>query len=152
MSSLKKPVLITSWVLQLIVVAVFAMAAVPKLTGAESSRALFEVLGSEPIGRYGVGITELVALVLLLVPRTSVIGAVIALGVISGAILSHLFRLGVSIDPVALGKPELGDVAGASMFVMALVVFIASFGIVLIRRAQLPVIGSKLARGQENPD
>jgi uncharacterized membrane protein YphA (DoxX/SURF4 family) len=143
MPSIKKPVLITSWVLQLIVVAIFVMTAVPKFSGAEESKAIFEVLGAEPMGRYAVGVAELIAAVLLLVPCTNAIGAVVSLGVISGAILSHLFRLGVSIDPVALDKPELGEVAGASMFAMAVLVFVASLGIIMIRRSQLPIIGAK---------
>lgn len=148
MSSIKKPMLITSWVLQLIVVAIFVMAAMPKLSGAEETKALFEVLGAEPMGRYGVGVAELITAVLLLVPRTSVIGAVVALGVISGAIMSHLTKLGISIDPTKLGNAALEPIAGPSMFIMAMIVFVSSLGIIVIRRSQLPIVGSKLSGAQ----
>lgn len=146
MSSIKKPMLITSWVLQLIVVAIFVMAMIPKLTGAVETKALFEVLGAEPMGRYLVGVAELIAAVLVLVPRTSVIGAVVSLGVITGAIFSHFAKLGISIDPEALGQPGMEPIAGPSMFVMAVVVFLASLGVVVIRRSQLPVIGIKFVK------
>lgn len=145
MSSIKKPMLITSWVLQLIVVAIFFMAAFPKLTGAEETKALFEVLGAEPMGRYGVGVAELITAVLLLVPRTSVVGAVVSLGVITGAIMSHLTKLGISIDPVKLGNTALEPIAGPSMFIMAIIVFVSSLGIIMIRRSQLPIIGTRFS-------
>ena len=143
MSSIKKPMLITSWVLQFAVAAIFVMAAVPKFTGAEETKALFEVLGVEPIGRYAVGGAELVAAVLLLWPGKGAIGAILSLFVISGAILTHLLKLGISIDPVALGKPALEPVAGASMFALAVVVFVASVGIITIRVGQLPFVARR---------
>ncbi len=143
MSTLSKSMKFTSWILQIVVAGIFVMAVVPKLTGAAPSKALFEVLGAEPMGRYAVGVAELIAIVLLLVPKTSVIGAVVSLGVISGAILSHILKLGISIDPASLGKPELTEAEGPMMFVMALVVFVASLAILTIRREQLPFVGSR---------
>lgn len=143
MSSMKKPVVITSWVLQLIVAAIFVMALIPKLTGDEGSKALFEVLGVEPMGRLAAGVFELIAVVLILVPKTAAVGGVLSLGIMGGAILSHLTKLGVSIDAAALGQPALEPINGPSMFIMAIVVFLASLGVAVIRRSQLPIIGSK---------
>ena len=143
MSEMKKPIVITSWVLQVIVAAIFVMAGLPKLTGDEGSKALFEVLGAEPMGRLAAGVFELLAAVLILFPKTVAIGGVLSLGIISGAILSHFTKLGVSIDSVALGQPALEPINGPSMFIMAVIVFIASLGVVAIRRSQLPIIGSK---------
>lgn len=144
-NTLPKPQRTISWILQILIAAIFVMAMIPKLTGDEGSKALFDVLGVEPIGRYAAGISELIAVILLLNPKTSVIGAVVSLGVISGAILAHITKLGISIDPVALARPELSAAQGPSMFIMAVTVFLASLIVIIIRRAQLPIIGSKLS-------
>jgi hypothetical protein len=141
MSSIKKPMLITSWILQVVVAFILGQTLFFKFTGAEETRALFEVLGAEPIGRYGSGVLELLAVVLLLIPRTSVFGAILSLGVITGAIGAHLTKLGISIDPVALGNPGLEPLEGPTLFGMAVVVFVSSIVIIAIRRSQLPFIG-----------
>ncbi len=137
MSSIKKPMLITSWVLQVVVALILGQTLFFKFTGAEETRALFEVLGAEPWGRYASGVMELIAVVLLLIPRTSVFGAVLALGVITGALGAHFTKLGVSVDPVALGNPGLEPLEGPSLFGMAVVVLVSSIGIIVIRRSQL---------------
>lgn len=137
MSSIKKPMLITSWVLQVVVALILGQTLFFKFTGADETRALFEVLGAEPWGRYASGVMELIAVVLLLIPRTSVFGAVLALGVITGALGAHFTKLGVSVDPVALGNPGLEPLEGPSLFVMAIVVLVSSIGIIVIRRSQL---------------
>ena len=69
-----------------------------KFSAAPESVYIFSELGMEPYGRIGTGIIELVVAVLLLVRKTSVIGAITGLGVISGAILSHLFVLGIVVQ------------------------------------------------------
>jgi hypothetical protein len=149
MSSIKKPMLITSWVLQVVVAFILGQTLFFKFTGAPETVAMFEVLGAEPMGRIGSGVLELIAVVLLLIPRTSAIGAVVSLGVITGAIGAHLTKLGISIDPVALGNPALEPLEGASLFGMAIVVFVSSVAIVVIRRGQLPVVGGMLSSGKD---
>lgn len=126
---------VLSWVLQIVVAGVLAQTLFFKFTGAEESKYIFEKLGLEPAGRIGSGIAELIAVVLLLVPRTVVLGAILALGVISGAIMSHLTKLGIVV------KDD-----GGLLFGLALVVFVGSAGIVFIRRYQIPVIGAVLAQ------
>ncbi len=150
MSSIKKPMLITSWVLQVVVAIILGQTLLFKFTGAPETVAMFEVLGAEPMGRIGSGVLELIAVVLLLIPRTSVIGAVVSLGVITGAIGAHLTKLGISIDPVALGNDALEPLAGPSLFGMAVVVFLSSVAIVVIRRAQLPIVGGRFAGNLES--
>ena len=144
-TSLSKPLTITSWILQLVAAFILGQTLFFKLTGAPETVALFEVLGAEPLGRYATAVAELAAVVLLLVPRTVVLGAILSLGVISGAIVSHLTKLGVSIDPETLGNEALEPLAGPSLFVMALVVFVSSLGVLAIRRASIPIIGAKLS-------
>ena len=67
----------------------------------------------EPYGRIGSGIMELIAAILLLVPRTAWLGAVLGIGVISGAIFFHLTKLGIEVQ---------GD--GGLLFYLAVVVLI----------------------------
>ena len=69
-----------------------------KFTGASESKYIFGTLGVEPWGRWFSGVVELVASVLLLIPGTQLLGAVIAIGVMTGALLSHIFVLGLVIQ------------------------------------------------------
>ena len=63
----------------------------------EESVYIFSTLGIEPWGRIGTGIAELIAAVLLLWPRTVSIGALMGIGIMSGALLSHLTVLGIEV-------------------------------------------------------
>jgi hypothetical protein len=124
-----------SWLLQLAVAAILLQTLFFKFTGAPESVYIFSTLGAEPWGRIGSGVVELIASVLLLVPRTSVVGALVALGSMAGAIASHLLFLGIEI---------MGD--GGLLFILALVVLISSATIIVVRRSEIPVIGFRLAR------
>lgn len=130
---LTKPKLIVSWLLQIVVAAVLAQTLFFKFTAAEESVQIFKTLGLEPWGRIGSGVAELIAVALLLHPRTTTLGALLSLGVISGAILSHFTRLGIEVK---------GD--GGLLFALAISVFIGSLLILAIRREQIPVIGPRL--------
>jgi len=120
------------WALRLLVVAILFQTLFFKFTGAEESVYIFTRLGMEPWGRIGSGLVELVACVLLLGPRTVVYGAGLALGVISGAIVSHLTKLGIVV---------LDD--GGLLFGLALVVFAGSATLAWMHRAELPFIGTR---------
>ncbi|MDH4063082.1 MAG: DoxX family protein [Acidobacteriota bacterium] len=98
-----------------------------KFTGAEESVYIFRALGAEPWGRIGSGVIELVTAVLLLVPGTAPLGGILAMGVMSGAILSHLAVLGIAVR---------GD--GGLLFTLAVIVWLASAAIVWIYRSRLP--------------
>lgn len=69
-----------------------------KFTGAEESKYIFSTLGVEPWGRIFSGVVELIASILILVPSTQIFGALIGAGVMMGAILSHLFVLGIEVQ------------------------------------------------------
>ncbi|MCB0312144.1 MAG: DoxX family protein, partial [Calditrichaeota bacterium] len=64
-----------SWLLRLVAAAILLQTLFFKFTGAEESVKIFSALGVEPWGRIGTGMMELLAAVLLLVPRTAAIGA-----------------------------------------------------------------------------
>ena len=68
-----------------------------KFTGAAESVFIFETLGMEPLGRYGSGMAELISAILLLIPRTVVLGALVGALVMLGAIGSHLGPLGIEV-------------------------------------------------------
>lgn len=124
---------LTSWALQIVVALILFQTLFFKFTAAEESVHIFRTLGLEPWGRIGSGVAELVAVVLLLHPRTAPLGAVLSLGVISGAIFSHLTKLGIVVK---------ND--GGLLFALAVAVFLGSAAILFIRRAQVPVVGPRL--------
>ncbi len=138
---LNKGMNILSWVLRLIVAVILFQTLFFKFTGAQESVYIFTKLGIEPWGRIGSGVVELIAVILLLIPSTVTIGAILSLGVISGAIMSHLTKLGV----VVINSDGSSD--GGLLFALALTVFIGSVIILIIHRHEIPIIGSKLFGG-----
>jgi hypothetical protein len=124
---------LASWALQLVVAGVLLQTLFFKFTGAAESVYIFTTLGAEPWGRIGSGVVELVASVLLLIPATAGLGAGLALAVIAGALASHLTILGIEVQ---------GD--GGLLFGLAVIVFVSSAAILLIRRAELPIVGTWL--------
>lgn len=97
-----------------------------KFSGSAESVYIFKTLQMEPWGRWASGFAELLASTLLLVPSTQILGALMAFGVMSGAILSHIFVLGLVIQD-----------DGGLLFVLACTVFIISIVILLKNLAQL---------------
>jgi hypothetical protein len=127
---LSKSQVIVSTVLQLIAAGILLQTLFFKFSGAAESVYIFTTLGMEPWGRIGSGVVELVAAALLLYPPTAAIGAVVAIGVMSGAIVSHLTQLGIVVQD-----------DGGLLFGLAICVFASSAIVLVIRRTQLPVVG-----------
>lgn len=126
-----KSKVIFSWVLRIVASLILLQTLFFKFTGAEESIYIFETLGIEPYGRIGSGIVELIAGILLLIPRTAWIGAVLALGVVSGALVAHLTKLGIEVK---------GD--GGLLFILAIVVFVSSLLILFLHKEDwLKLIG-----------
>jgi putative oxidoreductase len=121
---------ILSWVLRGIAAVILLQTLFFKFSGAKESVYIFTAVGMEPWGRIGSGVVELIASILLLVPRTVVYGAGISLVVISGAIFFHLTKLGIAL-PAVDDKGEL--------FTLAVVVFVCSAGVLILHRNELPV-------------
>jgi len=136
--ALNKTSNIASWILQIIVAVILFQTLFFKFTGAQESVYIFTKLGAEPWGRIGSGIVELIAVILLLIPSTVTIGAILSMGVISGAIMSHLTRLGIVV------VNSDGTTDGGLLFGLAVTVFVLSAAILIVRRSQIPIIGSKL--------
>ena len=68
-----------------------------KFTAHPDSVYIFETIGLEPYGRISIGLLELIASVLLLIPKTIWIGALLTIGLMGGAIIFHLTKLGIVI-------------------------------------------------------
>ncbi len=125
---------VASWILQVLAAAILAQTLFFKFTGAEESKYIFSTLGVEPWGRIASGCAELVAVVLLLTPRAVTLGALLSLGVMSGAIGSHLTKLGIVI------KDD-----GGLLFALAIIVFLASATVLILRRREIPFLGAFFA-------
>lgn len=106
---------VLSWVLRLGVAVILLQTLFFKFTAAPESVYIFEQTGLGAAGRIGSGIAELIAAVLLLIPRTAWLGAGLAVGIIAGAIFFHLTKLGIEVQ---------GD--GGTLFYLALAVFFGS--------------------------
>jgi len=127
----------STWIAQIVAAGILGMTLPFKLTGAAESVALFTTLGAEPYGRIGLGLMELAAVILLLVPRTAVFGGLLTSGILTGAVLSHLTILGVVYR---------GD---ASLFTMAVVGLLAGSTVSWVRRREIPVVGALFGESEE---
>ena len=130
---------VVSWVLRLAAAAILGQTLFFKFTGAEESRFIFSAIGMEPWGRYAVGFTELVAAVLLLLPRSAGLGGLLGLGVIAGALFFHLTVLGVEVQ---------GD--GGTLFYLALAVFACCAGVVWLHRTELLTLLQHVSGREKN--
>jgi putative oxidoreductase len=130
------PMVVTvfSWFLRITAALILLQTLFFKFTAAPESVYIFTKVGAEPWGRFGSGVVELIAAILLLTPRFTWLGSLLALGVMAGAILSHLTILGIEVQ---------GD--KGLLFALALTVFLASGINLLLHRSEIPLIGRKLA-------
>jgi len=127
-----KAFMITSWTLRGIAAVILLQTLFFKFTGAKESVYIFTTLGMEPWGRIGSGVAELIASILLLLPQTVVFGAILSLGVISGAIFFHLTKLGIAL-------PLVDD--HGELFALAVIVFVCSAVVLIMHRDELPLVG-----------
>ncbi len=103
------------WVLRLVAAGIMVQTLYFKFSGAEESIYIFNKVGLGDLGRYGSGVSELIAAILLLTPKWTKLGSLLTLGVMSGAIMSHLTLLGIEV---------LGD--GGLLFSLALITSICA--------------------------
>ena len=116
-------------ILKIIVAIILIQTLYFKFTAAPESVYIFEAIGMEPWGRIGSGIVELLAAILLLIPRTTWLGATLALGSMSGAIFFHLTKLGIEV---------MDD--GGLLFYLACLVFVCCVIILWTERLKLPLV------------
>lgn len=85
------------WIARITAVVLMLQTLFYKFTGSEESVYIFTTVGMEPWGRFGVGAIELIASVLIIIGATAWVGAVLALGLMGGAIIMHLTILGIEV-------------------------------------------------------
>ena len=132
---MKKPLLYFSWALQGLAALIMVQSLFFKFSAAPESVYIFEKVGLGDAGRIGTGVAELITSLLLLIPATAWLGALLGVGLMGGALLSHLTLLGIEVQ---------GD--GGYLFFLALVVLLSCLGVLWVRRVQIPFLGSRLGR------
>jgi hypothetical protein len=120
---------IISWIVRLTAAVILLQTLFFKFTGAPESVYIFTKVGMEPWGRYGSGVVELIAAILLLSSCHCWLGALLALGVMGGAIMSHLTVLGIIVQ---------ND--GGLLFGLALTVAACSLVTLVLHRRQIPFV------------
>jgi uncharacterized membrane protein YphA (DoxX/SURF4 family) len=121
--------LILIWVFRLTAAIILLQTLYFKFTGAEESVYIFSTLGMEPYGRIGSGIVELIAAILILIPRTTLLGALMGAGVMLGAIFSHLFVLGIDVQ---------ND--GGELFILAVITFLCCIALVYWNKSKIKTV------------
>ncbi|MEM7219595.1 MAG: hypothetical protein AAF515_14600 [Pseudomonadota bacterium] len=135
---------IVRWILAIFVAFVFVQSLFFKFTGSEETVIIFNTIGEwmagipllswlsgafASVGGYVVGFVELIAAILILIPKTRIRGAAVGICVISGAIFFHLFTpLGVDRVVDAAGNTD-----GGVLFYMACGVWVSCLLLLLLR-------------------
>lgn len=118
---------IASWICRSIAAAIMIETLFFKFTGAPESVYIFSKMGMESWWRYGQGVWELIASLLLLTPRLGWAGGILTLGALGGAIVSHITVLGIEVQ---------GD--HGLLFAMAVTTFICGFIVTFLHRHEIP--------------
>lgn len=113
-------------ILSLVITIIYLQTLYFKFSAHPDSVYIFSKLNLEPYGRIGIGILELITAILIVTPKTRIIGAILSLGVIFGAIVSHLGPLGIEV---------LGD--GGKVFYLAVIIFVCSALLLWIQKEEL---------------
>lgn len=114
------------WLLRIIAALIMLQTLYFKFSAAPESVFIFSSLGLEPYGRIGIGVLELIASVLILIPVSSAFGALLAMGLMTGAIFSHATKLGIIV---------MDD--GGQLFIYAILVFLCSLILFIKQRKEL---------------
>lgn len=130
-----KALKIFDWIVRIVVAVILLQTLFFKFSGARESVYIFTTVGAEPWGRIGSGVIELIASILLLIPRTAAVGAILVFGTACGAIFSHLTKLGLTI-------PAVDD--HGELFGLAITIFVGSLVVLYLRRGEIPLLGPRL--------
>ena len=122
------------WIARVVAAFILLQTLYSKFLGADESIFIFTQLGVEPWGRYLSGVVELLAAILLLVPRIAWLGSVLGLGLMTGAIASHFLVLGIAVQ---------GD--GGLLFALAVVVLGCCAVSLGVHRSEIPIPGQARA-------
>ncbi|HEV3224383.1 MAG TPA: DoxX family protein [Puia sp.] len=111
---------IAVWILRLVPAIILLQTLYFKFTAHPESVKLFTEIGMEPYGRIGTGILELIASILILLPRFTGYGAILGLIMMSGALYFHLTKIGIYFN----GDPLLFIYAVITFVCCAILIFV----------------------------
>ncbi len=114
------------WIVKLTAVIILLQTLFFKFSGAQESIYIFQTLGIEPYGRIGSGVIELIASILILIPKTTLMGAVLGFGTMLGAIFSHIFVLGIEVQD-----------DGGTLFILAIITLLSCLFLVYTERDKI---------------
>ena len=86
----KKAIKITGWAMTIVLALVFTMSAFMKLTQNETALAQASSFGIDTTTYQFIGIIEVISLLLFLIPRTGILGTLLLVAYMGGAIVTHL--------------------------------------------------------------
>lgn len=115
-----------SWGLRILAAVILTQSLIYKFGAHPDSVMLFSTLGVEPFGRIALGVIELLVAILILNPKTTLLGALMGTMIMIGALGAHIFQIGIIFN---------ND--GGKLFGLALVCFLACVGQVFILKNQL---------------
>ena len=115
-----------TWLFRIVAAIIMLQSLFFKFSGADVSIYIFSRLGMEPWGRIGTGIIELISAVLILIPRTTWLGAALGLGTMSGAIFFHLTTLGIEVNE-----------DGGQLFVYAVITWVCCILLLAVEREKI---------------
>lgn len=106
-----------------------------KFSAAQQSIDLFTTIAGEyeAFMRIGTGILELIASFLLFIPKKTWLGALLTIGLMGGAMLSHLTILGI-----------VHNNDGGVLFAAAAVTFLSGAILLILNKKNIPFIGERL--------
>ncbi|HXB30995.1 MAG TPA: DoxX family protein [Puia sp.] len=116
---------IAIWILRLVPAIILLQTLYFKFTAQPESVKLFTEIGMEPYGRIGTGVLELIASILLLIPRYTGYGAILGLVMMTGALYFHLTKIGIYFG----GDPLL--------FIYAVITFVCCALLLFVYKKQL---------------
>ncbi|MCB0458947.1 MAG: DoxX family membrane protein [Flavobacteriaceae bacterium] len=119
----------TNFIIRIIIAILLLQTLYFKFTAHPDSVYIFSKIGMEPYGRVGTGIMELIVSFLILLNRTQWLGALLALGLMFGAMFFHVTKLGIEVN---------ND--GGLLFGMAVFIFVLSLVVLWINRTNIPII------------
>ena len=125
------------WILRIAVALILIQTLRFKFTAHPDSVYIFETVGMEPIGRIGIGIAELISAILILIPRTVWLGALMTVGILAGAVMMHLTKLGIEVHD-----------DGGSLFYLGIFTLLLGAIILWIYKHQVPLVGERFKKDQ----
>lgn len=122
---------IISWIVRILVAFILGQTLFFKFTDAPETVELFAKLDAGAGLYKTIAVLELIACVLILIPRTVVYGAILASGLMAGAIMAHFTKIGFS-------GPD------GTLALMAIIALASGLTALYLHRTSIPVIGEKL--------